>query len=114
MSDPDDKPTPTAAESDAALQNPYAQLVEKAGDMIVIIQEGQFVYRNLAAQKTLADPASGAWAEAVDPVYREAALANYAARINGQPAPARYELGLLGVNGKFITVEASPTISTIY
>ena len=108
MSDPDDKPTPTAAESDAALQNAYAQLVEKAGDMIVIIQEGQFVYRNIAAQKTLADPASGAWAEAVDPVYREAALANYAAHINGQPAPARYELDLLGVNGKFITVEASP------
>lgn len=108
MSDPNDKPTPIADESDADLQKAYELLVEQAGDMIVIIQEGRLVYRNQAAQKTLADPGSGAWAETVDPGHREAALANYDARIDGQAAPERYELDLLDVNGKFMTVEASP------
>ena len=108
MSDPNDIPTPIAAGSDADLHKAYEQLVEQARDMIIIIQEGQLVYRNQAARETLADPGSAPWVEAVGPGHREAALADFDARVDGQATPERYELDLLDVNGEIMTVEASP------
>jgi PAS domain S-box-containing protein len=92
----------------------YRTLVEQASDAIIILQDGQTVYRNPAAVillgYTVMDTAGRSFLEWVVPADRDRVREYYRKRLQGEPVPDRYEVELLPRDGKRLIMEVEPRV----
>jgi PAS domain S-box-containing protein len=93
-------------------EQPYRTLVEQASDAIVIVQDGQTVYRNPAAVSligyTVAETAGRSFLEWIAPADRDRVREFSHRRLRGEPAPDSYEVELLPRDGKQLIMELEP------
>ena len=96
-------------------ENKYAEIVERANDGIIIIQNGLVKFANtrlihmtgFQPGEALGKP----FLDFVSPAYRPLVSERYQKRISGQSVPDRYEIEILSRDGKAIPVEINASIS---
>ncbi|MBE0602522.1 MAG: PAS domain S-box protein, partial [Deltaproteobacteria bacterium] len=99
-----------AAKLRASEEN-YRQLVENAGDGIVIIHEGRVLFANPGASRIIGIPQSGlagiSFLDVIHPEDRERIRGYYVKRMRGEEAPLRYEFRAVTASGETIWVQAT-------
>ena len=99
------------AESEAAdATRRFQVVVEQTSDAIVIVQDGYVQYLNPAAEKLLelqADTRTH-WLDLIAPEQREQVIARDRDRVEGRPAPSRYDLTIVTGSGRRIVAEVAP------
>jgi PAS domain S-box-containing protein len=100
-----------------ATETKYRTMIEQVTDAIVVLQDGKIVYRNPALATTLGhtsdDTQAAAGRDFLDFVAPEdhARVRAYAQqRMRGEPTPSQYELTLVSLHGRRVTVEVKPSL----
>ncbi len=92
----------------------YRTLAESASVFIIVVQDGQVVYRNRAYQEqmglTLADTADKSFLTFVAPEDKVRVKSYYEKRLRGEEAPEHYRADILTPDGRRLTVEVHPRI----
>src|SRR5262245_33602154 len=92
----------------------YRILIEHATDAIAILQDARTVYRNPAYTQligyTVADTLGRSFLEIVVPADRHRVWEYYEKRLQGQPVPSQYEVGLLTRDGRRVSMEVKPCV----
>jgi PAS domain S-box-containing protein len=104
------------AESLNSSEEKYKNLIERASDGIMIIQDGKIIYANLRIQKMLGMPLDKVIGEKFTSIYSPTEAAKivgyYNARKNNEIAPNIFETNLKHKSGTLIPVEQSASIIT--
>ena len=92
----------------------YRTFVENAKDCIVVLQNGQVVYRNPAYDEllgyTVEQTAGQSFLDNVAPEHRELVREHYRARLRGEDAPEQYEVDLITRDGSRVSMEVRPRV----
>jgi PAS domain S-box-containing protein len=91
----------------------FRSLGEKANDAILVIQDGQAVYRNPAHLQLFgspSDPAAHDLFAAIAPEDRERVREYHQRRLRGEAVPDQYELTALAADGRWVHVEVKPSV----
>ncbi len=94
----------------------YRELVERANDGIVIIQDEKVKFLNRQAAEilgyTVEEVLNKSFVDYIHPDHIPEALNMYQARISGQDVHSRYETKLIGKDGQVIEVEVNSGITS--
>jgi len=92
----------------------YRTFVENANDCIVVLQNGQAVYRNPAYKEllgyTVEQTTGQSFLDNVVPEHRELVSEYYRARLRGEEVPEQYEVDLITWDGSRISMEVRPRV----
>ena len=92
----------------------YRAIVENSDDPIIVIQDGEVVYRNPSDVRLVGKLASESvekrFIDFIAPEDRDRVRTYYQARLRGEPAPDRYEVTRIVDEGRRMRVEVKPRI----
>ena len=92
----------------------YRVLIENAGEAIVVVQEGRFVFGNSKAAQFVGCPLDAALAQPflsfVHPDDRALVRERYEQRLHGVAVPSRYEFRLTSTSGQTFWVELNAVL----
>jgi len=92
----------------------YSTLVERGNDGIIIVQDGVLTFVNSKMIEmtgfSLEEALGKSFVDFVSPEYRELVVDRYRKRISGEEIPSKYEVEILGRDGREISVEISASM----
>jgi len=92
----------------------YSTLVERGNDGIIIVQDSLLTFVNSKMIEmtgfSLEEALGKSFVDFVSPEYRELVVDRYRKRISGEEVPSKYEVEILGKDGREISVEISASM----
>lgn len=92
-------------------QAKYSSIVERSNDGIIVLQEGKVVFANAAMARmsgtSVGEALGRPFLDFVAPGHKALVADNYRRRLSGEALPDRYEIELIGKDGKNLSVEVN-------